>query len=174
MKERDLVAGTLELAESCKIIQERCKKVIAVFSSSFFQSNENRFLTNFAQYVGIQQGTSGKIIPIIFQKNPKKKLDIPSQFQIYSKLPYDPHSPMVNFWNRLIVKTLEVQGHLPKELTEYKDYYIENNQTQTDNRLQRRTSMNPNTNRVDDTEFTVSSSTYDQSRFNVKYITFKA
>ena len=172
MKERDLVAGTLEHAMSCNIIQQRCKKVIAVFSSSFFESNESRFLANFAQFVGIQQGISGKIIPIIL--NPEKKYNIPQQFQMYSKLPYNPHSKMVNFWNRLIVKTLEVQGHLPKELTEYKDYNIENNQTQTDNRLQLRTSMNPNTNRADDTEFTVSSSTYDPSRFNVKYITFKA
>ena len=172
MKERDLVAGTLEHAMSCNIIQQRCKKVIAVFSSSFFESNESIFLAYFAQFVGIQQGISGKIIPIILY--PEKKYNIPQQFQMYSKLPYNPHSKMVNFWNRLIVKTLEVQGHLPKELTEYKDYNIENNQTQTDNRLQLRTSMNPNTNRADDTEFTVSSSTYDPSRFNVKYITFKA
>lgn len=172
MKERDLVAGTLEHAESCKIIQERCKKVIAVFSSSFFQSNENRFLTNFAQYVGIQQGISGKIIPIIL--NPETKCDIPQQFQMYSKLPYNPHSKMVNFWNRLIVKTLDVQGPLPKELTEYKNYRIGNDQIQTDNRLQLHTSMNPNASRTNYRESTVSSSTIDQSRCNINYITFKA
>lgn len=162
MKERDLVAGTLEHAESCKIIQERCKKVIAVFSSSFFQSNENKFLTNFAQYVGIQQGISCKIIPIIL--NPETKCDIPQQFQMYSKLPYNPHSKMVNFWNRLIIKTLEVQGPLPIELTEYKNYRAGNNQIQTDNRLQVHTSMNPIANRADYAESTVSSSMFDQSR----------
>ena len=125
VKERDIVAGTLEHAESCKIIQERCKKVIAVFSPSFFQSKENKFLTNFAQYVGIQQGVSCKIIPIIL--NPQTKCDIPQQFQMYSKLPYKPNSKMYNFWRRLIVTTLEYQGTLPKELTEYKHY----NQIQT-------------------------------------------
>ena len=125
MKERDIVAGSLEHAESCKIIQERCKKVIAVFSPSFFQSNENKFFTNFAQYIGIQQGVSCKIIPIIL--NPETKCDIPQQFQMYSMLSYKPNSKMYNFWKRLIVTTLEYQGPLPKELTEYK----ENNQIQT-------------------------------------------
>ena len=162
MKERDLVAGTLEHAMSCNIIQQRCKKVIAVFSSSFFESNESRFLANFAQFVGIQQGICGKIIPIIL--NPEKKCNIPQQFQMYSKLPYNPHSKMVNFWNRLIIKTLEVQGPLPIELTEYKNYRAGNNQIQTDNRLQVHTSMNPIANRADYAESTVSSSMFDQSR----------
>ena len=157
MKERDIVAGSLEHAESCKIIQERCKKVIAVFSPSFFQSNENKFLTNFAQYIGIQQGVSCKIIPIIL--NPETKCDIPQQFQMYSKLPYNPRSPMVNFWDRLIVKTLEVQGPLPQKLTKYENYRI-----YTDNRSQVDTSMNPNANSADYTESTVSSSILGQSR----------
>ena len=157
MKERDLVAGTLEHAESCKIIQERCKKVIAVFSSSFFQSNENKFLTNFAQYVGIQQGVSCKIIPIIL--NPETKCDIPQQFQMYTKLPYNPRSIMFNFWDRLIVKTLEVQGPLPQELTTYENYSI-----YADTRSQVDTSMNPNANSADYTESTVSSSILGQSR----------
>ena len=120
MPERDLVAGTVEHAASCNIIQERCKKVIAIFSPSFFQSQENKFLTDFAQFVGIQQGLSCKIIPIIL--SPETHCEIPPQFKMYAKLAYKPHSKMFNFWDRLICKTMEVKEPLDKELMEYKNY----------------------------------------------------
>ena len=171
MKERDLVAGTVEHAASCNIIQERCKKVIAVFSASFFESKENKFLTDFAQYVQIQQGIPCKIIPIIL--NPKLKVDIPPQFKLYSKLAYNPHGKMFNFWDRLIVKTFEVPGPLSKELMEYKSYNIESIQIQADNRSQEpSTSINSNTNHASYAESTVNSSISDQSRLNLSYITF--
>ena len=115
--DRDLVAGTVEHAASCSIIQERCKKVIAIFSPSFFQSRENKFLTDYAQYVGITQGQNCKIIPII-----RAPCDIPSQFKMYTKLPYKPDGIMFNFWDRLICKTMEYKGPLSKELMEYKNY----------------------------------------------------
>ena len=164
VKERDLVAGTVEHAASCNIIQERCKKVIAVFSASFFDSKENKFLTDFAQYVQIQQGIPCKIIPIIL--NPKLKVDIPPQFKLYSKLAYNPHGKMFNFWDRLIVKTFEVPGPLSKELMEYKSYNVGSIQIQADNRLQEpSTSTNSNTNHhASYAESTVNSSIFDQSR----------
>ena len=90
-----MVAGTVEHAASCNIIQERCKKVTVIFSPSFFESQENKFLTDFAQYIGIQQGHNCKIIPIIL-----KPCDIPSQLKMYAKLPYKPHGKMFNFWLR--------------------------------------------------------------------------
>ena len=170
--ERDLVAGTVEHAASCNIIQERCKKVIAVFSSSFFQSKENRFLTDFAQYVGIQQGLGCKIIPIIL--HPEIPCDIPSQFKMYSKLAYKPYGKMFNFWDRLIVRTLGVKGPLSKELTEYKNYSA---QIQPDDSLQKPDdsgvpTLNINANQPDYAESTISSSTIDRFRFNSSYITF--
>jgi len=115
--ERDLVAGTVEHAASCNIIQERCKKVTVIFSPSFFESQENKFLTDFAQYIGIQQGHNCKIIPIIL-----KPCDIPSQLRMYAKLPYKPHGKMFNFWDRLICKTFDYSGPLSNELLEYKNY----------------------------------------------------
>ena len=150
--------------------------MIAVFSSSFFQSKENKFLTDFAQYVGIQQGLSCKIIPIIL--HPEIPCDIPSQFKMYSKLAYKPHGKMFNFWDRLIVKTLEVQGPLSKELTEYKIYNSSFTQIHADNRLQEpgasvMPKLSPNVNQPDYAESTVSCSTFDQFRFKSSYITFK-
>ena len=43
--QRDLVAGTIEHETSSKIISERCRKVIAVFSPTFLESERNMFLT---------------------------------------------------------------------------------------------------------------------------------
>ena len=117
--ERDLVAGTVEHAASSDIIQERCKKVVAIFSPSFLKSRENEFLSNFAQYVGIQTGQY-IIIPVIL-----KDCIIPSQFNLLSKLKYEPQKKIVNFWDRLLCKTLGVPGQKLKEfpeLKEYKDY----------------------------------------------------
>ena len=47
--ERDLVAGTVGHEASSNIIQERCEKLIAIFSPSFFESQENKFLTDFGK-----------------------------------------------------------------------------------------------------------------------------
>lgn len=128
--ERDLVAGTVENAASCHIIKARCKTAIAVFSSSFFPSKESEFLSSFAQYCGIR--TKNKIVPIIFGSS----INIPSMFQKYSKLVYKPHPDVVNFWRRLIVDTLKVQGTLSKKLKEYKKYSITDQQLQADDKLQ--------------------------------------
>ena len=110
------MAGTVEHAASSDIIQERCKKVIAIFSPSFLKSRENEFLTNFAQYIGIQTGQY-IIIPVIL-----KDCKIPSQFQLLAKLKYEPQKKIVNFWERLLCKTLGVSEPLRKDLKEYKDY----------------------------------------------------
>ena len=113
------MAGTVEHAASSDIIQERCKKVIAIFSPSFLKSRENEFLSNFAQYVGIQTGQY-IIIPVIL-----KDCVIPSQFNLLSKLKYEPQKKIVNFWDRLLCKTLGVPAQKLKEfpeLKEYKDY----------------------------------------------------
>ena len=131
MKERDLVAGTEEYAESCNIIHQRCKKVITVFSPSFSESNENIFLAELAQFVGTQHEISCKIIPIIL--NPEMKCDIPPQLELVSKLPYICRNITINFWDRLIVQTLEVPGPLRAELREYKSYIIGSDQIQTGN-----------------------------------------
>ena len=45
---RDLMAGTMEREQNCKIIEERCKKVIAVFSPSFEHSDLNKWQMNSA------------------------------------------------------------------------------------------------------------------------------
>ena len=131
MKERDLVAWAEEYAESCNIIHQRCKKVIAGFSPSFSESNEYIFLAELAQFVGTQHEISCKIIPIIL--NPEMKCDIPPQFKMLSKLPYKCRNTTFNFWDRLIVKTLGVPGPLRAELTEYKTYIIGRDKPQKGN-----------------------------------------
>lgn len=111
MPMRDLKAGTIEHSASAEIISDRCRKVVAIFSPSFLESNENMFLINFAQSIGIQAGTS-KILPIIH-----KPCNLPPQFTQYHKLPYAPHKEKwVNFWDKLLVKSFGVPN-VPEHLT---------------------------------------------------------
>ena len=122
--QRDLVAGTVEHETSSKIISERCRKVIAVFSPSFLQSERNMFLTGFAQHVGIMDGRNDKIIPIIL-----RPCDLPVQYQMYHKVVYDPRkSKFVNFWDKILRVTFELKD-VPDSLKTYEFFLSNDNQT---------------------------------------------
>ena len=120
--QRDLVAGTVEHETSSKIISERCRKVIAVFSPSFLTSERNMFLTGFAQHVGIMDGRNDKIIPIIL-----RPCNLPVQYQMYHKVVYDPRkSKFVNFWDKILRVTFELKD-VPDSLKTY-DFFLSNDQ----------------------------------------------
>lgn len=53
VRERDLVAGGLEVDMIIKLITERCNRLIAILSNAFLQSAANRFFVSFAQSIGI-------------------------------------------------------------------------------------------------------------------------
>jgi len=112
--QRDLVAGTIEHETSSKIISERCRKVIAVFSPTFLESERNMFLTGFAQHAGIMDGRNDKIIPIIL-----RPCALPVQYQMYHKVVYDPRRKYVNFWDKILRVTFDLKD-VPDSLKEYK------------------------------------------------------
>ena len=92
---RDLMAGTMEREQNCKIIEERCKKVIAVFSPSFEHSDLNKWQMNSA----ITKSTSepGFLLPVIYEK-----CQITGPVAGLTKLYYDPTSNISNFWVKLM------------------------------------------------------------------------
>ena len=113
---RDLVAGTVEHETSSKIIAERCRKVVAVFSPSFLESERSMFLTGFAQHVGIMDGQNDKIIPIIL-----RSCRLPVQYQMYHKVVYDPMRKHVNFWDKILRVTFALD--VPESLKTY-DFFL--------------------------------------------------
>lgn len=52
-KDRDLVGGNFSHDIIIKLIEERCARVLVIFSKHFFESPYNNFLASFAQRLGI-------------------------------------------------------------------------------------------------------------------------
>ncbi|KAF2904645.1 hypothetical protein ILUMI_01529 [Ignelater luminosus] len=94
VKDRDLVPGVLEHESVIKLIAERCNRVVAVFSPTFFTSSSNKFLLSFAQYLGIEQGRR-KIIPC---RN--TYCEIPLEYRCYYMLTRT-RIDCIRFWERL-------------------------------------------------------------------------
>eukprot|EP00090_Calanus_glacialis_P016320 TRINITY_DN25575_c0_g1_i1.p1 TRINITY_DN25575_c0_g1~~TRINITY_DN25575_c0_g1_i1.p1 ORF type:complete len:418 (-),score=134.47 TRINITY_DN25575_c0_g1_i1:123-1376(-) len=100
IKDRDLLGGTFEHAAVMKLISSRCTKLVPLFSPSFFSSEYNTFLANFAQHLSLESPgkITAKIIPIVSDQ----RCDIPPNLGMYSKLKYDPSNTLFNFWERLV------------------------------------------------------------------------
>ena len=113
--QRDLVAGTVHDAVSFNIIKKRCRKILALFSLSFLNSEEGVLLTTLAQCH--DQELTSRIIQIFL--NPHERYDIPPKLQEQTKLVYNPKARNYNFWQRLIRDTLRIQGTLRRDIMEY-------------------------------------------------------
>ena len=113
--QRDLVAGTVYDAVSFNIIKKRCRKIFALFSLSFLNSEEGRFLTTLAQCH--DQELTSRIIQIFL--NPHERYDLHQNLQEQTKLVYNPNARMSNFWKRLIRDTLQIQEPLRRDIMEY-------------------------------------------------------
>jgi len=103
VRDRDLLGGLFEHTAIMKLIGSRCTKLMPFFTPTFFDSAYNQFLVDYAQWsqMEVHKKISGKIIPIISNK----RCDIPPHLSLYSKIKYDPHATLFNFWERL-VKTI--------------------------------------------------------------------
>jgi len=100
IKDRDLLGGTFEHAAVMKLISSRCTKLVPLFSPSFFNSEYNTFLANFAQHLSLESPgkITAKIIPIVSDQ----RCQIPPNLGMYAKLKYDPNNTLFNFWERLV------------------------------------------------------------------------
>ena len=91
----------MEHAASADIIQDRCKSVVAIFSDTFFDRQENAFLLDFSHSKRIKEVDKFQIIPVMLGKEKVTGKEM-QQFLMYSKISYDPLNPLVNFWKRLL------------------------------------------------------------------------
>lgn len=104
VKDRDLLGGSFEHAAVMRLISGRCHKLIPVFSESFFNTEYNTFLANFAQHFSLEAGMK-KLVPLVLGQ-----CNIPSNLSIYHKLCYEPSNMKHKwFWSKL-VKTLHPTG----------------------------------------------------------------
>ena len=113
--QRDLVAGTIHDAVSFNIIKKRCRKILALFSLPFLNSEEGLFLTTLSQ--SNEQELTCRIIQIFL--NPHERYDLHPNLQEHTKLVYNPNARMTNFWRRLIRDTLQIQEPLRRDIMEY-------------------------------------------------------
>jgi len=101
VKDRDLLGGSFEHTSVMQLISRRCTKLITVFSNSFFNSEYNTFLANFAQHESLENPgvIRNKIIPLVVED-----CQIPANLSLYSKLKYEPGNSLLHktFWSRLV------------------------------------------------------------------------
>lgn len=108
---RDLRAGMLEHAKS-EILTDRCKKVIAIMSTSLFRDNYWDLQLTFGNMV--RNKKAELLLPVIYSDD---EIQFPADFkhlEILHKLKYNPRSPLVNFWIKLL---LSFGGHEKYNLT---------------------------------------------------------
>ncbi|XP_039284701.1 myeloid differentiation primary response protein MyD88 [Nilaparvata lugens] len=83
-KDRDLVGGiNFEHEAIVRLVSERCNHLVVILSDNFFRSNPvNKFYTNFAQALGIEQKRR-KVVPCIYNCDPQL---LPPELRYYYML----------------------------------------------------------------------------------------
>lgn len=96
VKERDLVAGLhFEHKAIIELISERCNRLIVIISPAYLKSSANKFVVNYAQALGIEQGKR-KIIPCLYEP-----CELPQELRHTFMLKYQKSGKLYNFWDRL-------------------------------------------------------------------------
>lgn len=78
------------------LLTKRCNRLIVILSNAFNLNNQDTFLANLAQSIGIENQMR-KLIPCIY----KKCDEIPELFKHMTILNYERSKKLNNFWDRL-------------------------------------------------------------------------
>lgn len=96
VKERDLVAGLpFEHKAIIELISKRCNRLIVIISPAYLKSSVNKFVVDYAQALGIEQGKR-KIIPCLYEMCVP-----PLELRHIFMLNYQRSGKLYNFWERL-------------------------------------------------------------------------
>lgn len=96
LKDRDIMPGIMFEHEVIgKLIEERCNRLLIIFSPSFLQSPANNFLVSYTQALALET-RQRKIIPCIY-----KQCTLPPSVRYSFCLDYNRSSKLWNFWERL-------------------------------------------------------------------------
>ncbi|XP_057367721.1 uncharacterized protein LOC130688721 isoform X2 [Daphnia carinata] len=109
LKERDFIAGLpFEHQAVTELISNRCRFVLPIFSPNFLNSEDNKFVVNFSEALGIERGCR-KIVPCLYQQ-----CDLPKSVRYYTRLDFTRQNPYWDFWDKM-KKSLADPSALPNE-----------------------------------------------------------
>lgn len=96
VKDRDLLGGlSFESEAILNILSKRCNRLIIIVSKAFLESPMQRFIINFAQALGIEQGKR-KIIPCLIEE-----CHLPQMLRFCFRLDYYRNNKLFDFWDKL-------------------------------------------------------------------------
>ncbi|CAO1348269.1 unnamed protein product [Diamesa serratosioi] len=90
-----LVSSGIDLEVILNILMKRCHRLIVVVSKNFLESNHKKYITNYAQALGIEQGQR-KIIPCLIEF-----CELPTMLRYCFRLDYYRQGKLFDFWNKL-------------------------------------------------------------------------
>ncbi|XP_059614113.1 myeloid differentiation primary response protein MyD88 [Phlebotomus argentipes] len=94
-KSRDLKAGHFEHDAICRLIADRCNKLIMIVTRAFLQSEANKFFMNMAQHYSIEKRRR-MIIPCVYEN-----VLLPPNLSFYFVLHYQRSGKLYNYWDKL-------------------------------------------------------------------------
>ncbi|XP_055374442.1 myeloid differentiation primary response protein MyD88 [Condylostylus longicornis] len=110
VKDRDLIGGvSFEHEAVMRLISDRCNRLIVIYSPEFLKSNANKYLVNYAQSLGIENGQR-KILPCLY-----KYCDLPPTLRSMWHLDYNRSSKLFDFWAKLRDSIQETSTNLQSE-----------------------------------------------------------
>jgi len=108
-KERDLMPGVMFEHEVIgRVIEERCNRLLIIFSPSFLESQANQFLVSYTQALALET-RQRKIIPVMY-----KRCALPPSVRYSFCLNFNRSGKLWNFWDRLSQSlTSVIPGSVP-------------------------------------------------------------
>jgi len=98
IRDRDLLAGTLEYDSFTRLLTNHCKRMIVVLSPSFLKSKECDFQTKFATSLGVEQ-RARIMIPVVIASCQ----NLPPTIKMLTKIDFCSRNTLEWSWNKLLV-----------------------------------------------------------------------
>lgn len=107
IKDRDCPPGiAIECAEMVDVISNQCEYVIAIMSSAFLNSTQEKFLVNYGHSIGIQNNHR-KVIPCL-----REACEMPQMLKFCFRLDFFKRNNLFDPWEKL-ADALERDRKLP-------------------------------------------------------------
>uniref|UniRef100_A0A182QGG1 TIR domain-containing protein n=1 Tax=Anopheles farauti TaxID=69004 RepID=A0A182QGG1_9DIPT len=96
LKDRDILGGgTFEHEVISRLISERCRRLVVIYSKAFLESPLNDFTVTFAQALQIEK-KERKVIPCVYDR-----CELPPHLRFTCRLDYQRSQNLYNFWDKL-------------------------------------------------------------------------
>uniref|UniRef100_A0A182N9M8 TIR domain-containing protein n=1 Tax=Anopheles dirus TaxID=7168 RepID=A0A182N9M8_9DIPT len=96
LKDRDILGGgNFEHEVISRLITERCRRLVVIYSKAFLESPLNDFAVTFAQALQIEK-KERKVIPCVYDR-----CELPPHLRFTCRLDYQRSQNLYNFWDKL-------------------------------------------------------------------------